>query len=248
MLGVHHPLLKSIRKAVQRGSRTDDGFAIAEGFHLLFEAVKSKASIGAVIATPGAAEMLDGVADLHVVDAIVFHQISSVENSQGVISLVRVDDQPVAECLHGNPLVMALDGVQDPGNAGAMVRSAEAFGASGVVFIKGSVSPWNPKALRASAGSLFRVPFAIVEWEEFLAAIQERRIALYAAGARAEKRADEVPLHEAAAILIGNEGVGVPMEHERFGTLVRIPTRSVESLNAAVAAGILLYEARRQRQ
>ncbi len=214
---------------------------------MYFEAIRAGASIGAVVATPSAAERLDGAAEHYVVDESVFHQISSVENSQGVLSLVQVDDQAIGNCLHGNPLVIALDGIQDPGNAGAIVRSAEAFGATGVVFLKGSVSPWNPKALRASAGSLFRVPFAIADWEEFLAAMQQRGIALYAAGARAVKRVDEVPLHQAAAILIGNEGAGVPKEHEPFATAVRIPTRNVESLNAALAAGILLYEASRQR-
>jgi len=247
MLGVHHPLLKSIRKAVQRGGRTDDGFAVAEGFHLLDEAIDAKVSIGAVIATPQAAERLGLRADLHVVEDGVFHQISSVENSQGVISLVRFDEEPLAMCLAGCTLVIAMDGIQDPGNAGAIVRSAEAFGATGVVFLKGTVSPWNPKALRASAGSLFRLPFAIADWETFLTAIEEREIALYSAGAGAERRVDEVPLQEATAILIGNEGRGVPEEHERHATAVRIPTRRVESLNAALAAGILLYEARRQR-
>ena len=129
-----------------------------------------------------------------------------------------------------------------------MVRSADAFGASGVVFLKGTVSPWNPKTLRASAGSLFRLPFAIADWEPFLAEIQGLQIPCYAAHPRAEKRVDEVPLHQPAVILIGNEGRGIPPLHEQFATSVRIPTQNVESLNAALAAGILLYEARRQRQ
>ena len=247
MLGAHHPLVKSIRKAVQRGARTDDGFAIAEGFHLFYEAIRANAVIGAILATPAAAEKLDGATNLHVIDGSTLAQISSVENSQGVIALVQIDDQPVASCFSGNPLVIALDGIQDPGNAGAIVRSAEAFGATGVVFLKGTVSPWNPKTLRASAGSLFRLPFAIAGWEPLLTEIQHRQIPLYAAHPRAEKRVDEVPLHQPAVIIIGNEGRGIPPGHERHATAVRIPTDNVESLNAALAAGILLYEARRQR-
>jgi TrmH family RNA methyltransferase len=144
-------------------------------------------------------------------------------------------------------LVITLDGIQDPGNAGAMIRSAEAFGATGAVFLKGTVSPWNPKTLRASAGSLLRVPFAVTEWEVLLGEVERRGIGLYAASPRAEKRVDEVRFDQPVVLLIGNEGNGVPPEHERFATPVRIPTASVESLNAALAVGILLYEARRQR-
>jgi TrmH family RNA methyltransferase len=247
MLGVHHPLLKSIRKAVQRGTHTDDGFAVAEGFHLLHEALRARTPIGPVLATARAAAQLDGVVDFHLVDETTLHQISSVETSQGVLSLLQLNEQPLSTTLESNTLVIALDGMQDPGNAGAVVRSAEAFGATGVVFLKGSVSPWNPKTLRASAGSLLRLPFALSPWEEFLHEVQARHIPLYSAHPRAEKRIDEVPLKDPAAILIGNEGRGVPAEHEAHSTPVRIPTENVESLNAALAAGILLYEARRQR-
>jgi TrmH family RNA methyltransferase len=184
---------------------------------------------------------------LHLVEESVFHQISSVENSQGVISLIRIEERPLSDCIEGMALVIALDGIQDPGNAGAMIRSAEAFGATGAVFLKGTVSPWNPKTLRASAGSLLRVPFAVMEWEAFLDEVQGRGIGLYAASPRAEKRVDEVRFDEPAVLLIGNEGNGVPPDHARLATPVRIPTSNVESLNAALAAGILLYEARRQR-
>ena len=247
MLGVHHPLLKSIRKAVQRGTRTDDGFAVAEGFHLFHEAVRANTPIGAVVATTRAAAQLDDTVRYYTVDDATLAQISSVENSQGIISLLTVNDQPLARIFEGRTLAIALDGIQDPGNAGAIVRSAEAFGATGVVFLKGSANPWNPKALRASAGSLLRLPFALADWDTFLAEVEARQLPLYSAHPRAEKRADEVPLNNPAAILIGNEGRGVPADHERHATPVRIPIQNVESLNAALAAGILLYEARRQR-
>lgn len=248
MPGAHHPLLKSIRKAVQRGARTEDGFAVAEGFHLLEEARRSGVEIGAVVATARAAERLPGVPNVQLVEESVLYQISAVESSQGVVSLIRVADRPVGDCFGENPLLIGLDGIQDPGNAGAIVRSAEAFGATGAVFLKGAVSPWNPKTLRASAGSLLRLPFALCGWEEFLDAVEARGVPLYSAQPRAEMRADAAPWRQAAAILIGNEGRGVPADHERHARPVRIPTQNVESLNAALAAGILLYEAARQRQ
>jgi TrmH family RNA methyltransferase len=247
MLGVHHPLVKSIRKAVQRGARTDDGFSVAEGFHLLDEALRVNTPIHAVLATPRAAAPLDGKVEFHLIDESTLQQISSVETSQGVISLLQIDEQPLAATLAGNTLAIAMDGVQDPGNAGAIVRSAEAFGATGVVFLKGTVSPWNPKTLRASAGSLLRLPFAVSEWEPFLEAATSRQIPLYAAHPRAERRIDEMDLRNPATILIGNEGRGIPPAHQADTTPFRIPTQSVESLNAALAAGIILYEACRQR-
>lgn len=237
-----------MRKAAQRGARTEDGFAIAEGFHLLHEALRAGSAIGAVLATPRAATQLGEISGIHLIDEAILSQISSVETSQGVVSLVRFESRPLQDTFTGNTLAIALDGVQDPGNAGAIVRSAEAFGATGVIFLKGSVSPWNPKTLRASAGSLFRLPFAVSDWEPFLQEVQSRELPLYGALPRANKRVDEISLREPAAILIGNEGRGLPPEHEQAAIPFQIPTRTVESLNAALAAGILLYEAARQRQ
>lgn len=248
MLGLHHPLLKSIRKAIQRGSRTGDGFCVAEGFHLLNEARRAGTPIGAVLATARAAEQLEGVAEFHLVDEPTLRQLSTVETSQGVLSLLLVEERPLAAAMAGTALTIVLDGIQDPGNAGAIVRAAEAFGATGVVFLKGTVSPWNPKALRASAGSLLRLPFAVCEWEPFRAEAESLGVPLYSAQPRASLRIDELDLSSPAAILIGNEGRGVPDAHQAAATSFRIPTENVESLNAALAAGILLYEARRQRQ
>lgn len=249
MLGIHHPLVKSIRKAARKGSRTDDGFAVAEGFHLLREALRSGIPVGAVLATPAAAAQLPGGPLLHLVTDALLSQISSVEASQGVISLLKLEDHAPARCLEDSSAVLAiaLDGIQDPGNAGAIVRSAEAFGATGVIFLTGTVSPWNPKTLRASAGSLLRLPFAVCDWESFHHLIETREIALYAACAHDGRWIQEVPLRAPTAILIGNEGRGIPPAHEELATPVRIPTAGVESLNAALAAGIMLYEARRQR-
>jgi TrmH family RNA methyltransferase len=140
--------------------------------------------------------------------------------------------------LKGTPLVAVLDGIQDPGNAGAILRTAEAFGATGAVFLKGTVSPSNPKCLRASAGSAFRLPI-VTEIPDGLA--------LFAADPRANGSVADVPLTSPCAIIIGGEGSGVRPELAARSTGVKIPTVGVESLNAAVAAGILFYEARRQR-
>ena len=249
-----NPLLKQVRRAVARGALTEDGFAVAESFHLLEEALASDCEIGAVIA----AESVKNTVSAHIrglkrtrlvaVADPVFASLASTETTQGVIALVRPPDWKIDQLVRGKALVMVLDGVQDPGNAGAILRAAEAFGASGAAFLKGTVSPYNPKSLRASAGSVFRLPVvAGIDENLLLAALHQKRIALYAATPRGEKSLAEANLAERCAIVIGSEARGVSSRLAQHATGLKIPTTGVESLNAAVAAGVLLYEARRQR-
>ena len=141
-----------------------------------------------------------------------------------------------------------LDGLQDPGNAGAIVRAGEAFGATGVLFTKGTVSPFNPKTLRAAAGSLFRVPFVYgLDVNLVRAALQQRHVDVYATMPRGARPLADTDLRSKCALVIGSEAHGVS-EPLRCGAVgISIPTLGVESLNAAVAAGIVLYEAQRQR-
>jgi TrmH family RNA methyltransferase len=238
-----NPLLKQIRRAVSRGSLTENGYAVAEGAHLLEEALAAKCEVGAVIVAESARV---NYPDARVVSDKTFRELASTETPQGVIALVRPPVSALDQMTFGDdPLVVVLDGVQDPGNAGAIVRAAEAFGASGVVFLKGTVNPYNPKCIRGSAGSVFRVPLiASVEVDEIL---RHPEIAWYAATPRARKLASDAGLAAPCGIIIGSEGHGVGPVLEARATGLRIPTSGVESLNAAVAAGILLYEARRQR-
>src|SRR5215471_7649273 len=159
-----NPLLKEVRRAIAQGSLTEDGCAIAEGPRLLDEALTSDVEIDAVISSESAAaaiaSRLSRLEEARVVSVSdrVFAGLSSTEQPQGVITLVRPRNWILEDIFADHPLAVVLDGVQDPGNAGAVVRSAEAFGATGVVFLKGSVNPYNPKCLRASAGSVVRVP------------------------------------------------------------------------------------------
>jgi len=165
-----------------------------------------------------------------------------------VIALVRPPAWTMEQLLRGKSLLIVLDGVQDPGNAGAIVRAAEAFGATGAAFLKGAASPYHPKALRASAGSIFRLPVTSGADENLLlAALDQRGIALYEASPHAATPLADADFSRRTAIVIGSEGRGVSPKIAGRATGVKIPTTGVESLNAAVAAGVLLYEARRQR-
>ncbi|MBV8846278.1 MAG: RNA methyltransferase [Bryobacterales bacterium] len=247
-------LLKEVRRASARGSLTADGLAVAEGFHLLEEALRSRCEISVVIAAePVKTTVAAHVRGLKHTRVVVvtennFEKLAATETPQGVIALVRPPTWTLDQLLRGRPLVAMLDGIQDPGNAGAIVRAAEAFGATGAAFLSGSVNPYNPKCLRASAGSLFRLPVAAsLDESLFSVALEQKRVRLFAAHPRAEKLIFETDLTGACAIVIGAEGRGVTPSLQRRATGVRIPTSGVESLNAAVAAGILLYEASRQR-
>jgi TrmH family RNA methyltransferase len=234
-----NPLLKEVRRLAAGGAPGEDRLVLAEGPHLLDEALRSGVEIHAVILAESAPEIAVG-GDTRVVRVLdgLFNKLASTESPQGVLALVRLPEWTPDDLLRGTPLVVVLDGVQDPGNAGAILRTAEAFGATGAVFLKGTVNRSNPKCLRASAGSAFRLP---------VVAEIPSGLEVYAADPRAKLSIADAGLAAPCAIVIGGEGSGVRPELAARATGVKIPTVNVESLNAAVAAGILLYEARRQR-
>jgi len=249
-----NPMLKDVRRAIARGGLTEDGYMVAETFHLLDEALRADLEIKTILAAEsvhlGVRDRLlaHGGIRLAVVADSLFQKLADTESSQGVITLASPPAWSLEDCLRAPSLVIVLDGLQDPGNAGAIVRAAEAFGATGVLFTKGTVSPFNPKTLRASAGSLFRVPYVHnLDVTQARATMEQRKFSVYAAMPSKAGPPAAVDLTRNCALVIGSEARGVS-EQMRAGAIgLSIPTVGVESLNAAVAAGILLYEAQRQR-
>ncbi len=246
-----NPVLKDIRKALAQGSLTPDGCCVVETFHLLEEALRSPCRVRTVIAAESVHNSLEdligtrpGIRRITVPDRLL-NATAGVPASQGVIALVDPPEHQLEQILGPQCLVLIIDGIQDPGNLGTMIRSAEAFAASGLLLLKGSVSPFNSKAVRASAGSIFRVPFVQgLDEPAALKAVRQRQVNLYAAIPNRNTTAD---LTGACAIIIGSEGRGVGPTLRQAARDLSIPTAGVESLNAAVSAAILLYEARRQR-
>jgi len=253
-----NPLVKDVRRAIARGGLTEAGLCVAETFHLLEEALRSDCEVKHVLA----AESVLSAAEAHVrrlagvkvavLPDPLFRSVSGTETSQGIMALVKPPAWKLEQLFRGTLLVVVLDGLQDPGNAGTIARASEAFGATGILFLKGSVSPYNPKTLRASAGSLFRVPFLHgVDPALARAALAQKKVELFA-GVPANSREPVRPLTFVdftgrCGFIIGNEAHGVSSLLRTAALDVSIPTVGVESLNAAMAAGILLYEARRQR-
>ena len=188
--------------------------------------------------------------------AEVFASAVPTETPQGVAALVRVRSYGFDDALSLEPALVVISvGLQDPGNLGTIVRSAEAFGATGVLLGERTVSQWNWKAIRASAGSVFRLPIAIAKGaggslEDMLPKLRGKNLRLIATSSHKGKALGEANLADPLAFFVGAEGTGLPRDLlSKMDEVVVIPhTPQVESLNAGVAASILLYEAARQRQ
>lgn len=252
---IRNPLLKEIRLAIAQGALTENGYAVAESFHLLEEALRSDCEVAVVLAADSVKSIvarhirnLTAVKFIPISDE-VFQQFSSTETSQGVIALVKPPVWNIDHLCRGRTLLVVLDGVQDPGNAGNILRSAEAFGATGALFLKGCVNPYNPKTLRASAGSIFRLPVVYsIDADLARTTLQQRCLDVYTAMPDAAMVVENVDFTRKFALVVGSEGRGVSERMRGIAMDVTIPTSGVESLNAAMAAGVILYEASRQRR
>jgi TrmH family RNA methyltransferase len=250
--------LKELRRALRTAERTPGGLVGVEGPHLIEEALRAGLRVRCVFAGDGVQHRLaqlplPGDIDVLVLPREILASTFATETPQPVAALVEAPDWTWVHLLPHRktpPLVMVLAGLQDPGNLGTILRSAEAFGANGAVALPGTVSPWNQKAIRASAGSVFRLPVIQTGVDECFLRLREAGIKVLTTTLRGGTPADAVDFAEPVALLIGNEGGGVPDElAARASGAVTIPCPGpVESLNASVAAGVLLYEAARQRR
>lgn len=249
----HNPVLQEIRRAVSTGRVTPGGLVVAEGPHLLEEALRGCWTIDRIVATPVARQKYSHLLrsfDSEIVDVSesAFAPLAATEHNQGVLTLLKPRVWNWIDLLVPAALLVVLDGIQDPGNAGTLVRSAEAFGATGVIFGRGSVHVANSKFLRATVGSIFRIPFVSgVAPGEVLKNLGPSGIAVYALAADGELEIQDLDLRNPCALVAGSEGAGLSEEWRPGSATVRIPAVQVESLNAAVACSIALFEASRQR-
>jgi TrmH family RNA methyltransferase len=251
--------LKELRKALTQPPHAGEGLVAIEGPHLVFEALSAGLKVETVFVAREFPALLDLLRLPEEVDVLQLprkhlESALSTEAPQPIVALVRPPHWDWEDLLGTRrrdvPLVLVLAALQDPGNLGTILRSAEAFGCTGIIALPGTVSPWNPKALRATAGSAFRLPFLQVPADEWIPRLHGGGLSIWSTAAHNATHASTAALAKPVAIIIGNEGSGVPSEiaARADGTLT-IPTPGpVESLNAAVAASILLYEAARQRE
>jgi TrmH family RNA methyltransferase len=256
--GRHNALVKELRKAFAHGELTPEGYCAIEGLRIVEEAIRSGLKFGAVFFSSSAATIAERLlpqignrVDTLLLPDKLFADTVPSETPQGVAALVLCKKFSLADVLSKaqNGPLLAIAGVQDPGNLGTILRSAEAFGAAGAILGAGTVSPYNSKVVRASAGSVFRLPAVRAKLPEALVEMRAQKIRLFATSSHKGTSLPDARMSGPLAIFIGSEGAGLPRDLlAQMDELVAIPHSSaVESLNAGVAASIVLYEAARQR-
>jgi len=260
-------LQSTIRDLQRRKARGRRGLALIEGVRLVEEALAAGLTFRGALVAPDLARTTRGrelVVELerHAVpveagSARVLAAMADTEAPQGIVAVVEprawvADDIPLAG---ERTTALVIDGVQDPGNVGTLIRTAHALGAAGTVVLRGTADTLNPKALRAAMGATFRHPVVPLDDAAFIGWTRRQGVTLWAAAA------DGVPLHRALseagpgrgadpiAVIVGNEGAGIrPQLNAIAAKRVAIPlAQGAESLNVAVAAGILLFEVTRGR-
>jgi TrmH family RNA methyltransferase len=250
-IGRHSPKLAHIRKALRQGTLTEEGLLPIEGPILLEEAQKSGIEIVDIFVRAGATSPHTSCKELFEVPPDIFKSIQETEHSQGIVATVRPRQFKIADVFGAtNGLVVVLCRLQDPGNVGTIVRVGEAFGATGCVGLKGTVSFFNSKVVRASSGSVFRLPHVVgVDLNTAIGALRERDIRIVGTAPESETTIEAWDWRKPTAVLVGNEGSGLSSEEVKScDTVLRIPQKStVESLNSAIAAAVIVYEASKQR-
>ncbi|HUI82811.1 MAG TPA: RNA methyltransferase [Candidatus Binatia bacterium] len=249
--------VKQLRRAFSEAAPNARGEIAIEGMHLVEEAIRSGLRLSTVFFSESARQrahkllpQLSAYSEALLLPDNVFSSAVPSETPQGVAALVRVKSFALEDTLSAEPVLLVIAaGLQDAGNLGTMARSGEAFGITGLLVGERTVSPWNWKAVRASAGSLFRLPVARVELAEAVQQVRGRGIRVLATSSRKGTAVWNANLRGPLAIVIGSEGAGVPRETlAQADEVVAIPQSArVESLNAGIAASIVLYEAARQR-
>ena len=247
--------LKMVRQLIRsRDLREETGLFVAEGLKI-FEEIPETAVENVFVSESFAKEHADELKDIAytVVSDNRFGSISDTKSPQGVIAVLRKPAWDIEQVLayKKDPLFLAAEHLQDPGNAGTILRTAEAAGANAVFFTDDSVDLFNPKVVRATMGSIFRMPvFYVEDGAELMQQLREYGIRSYAAYLPGSTVYDEPDYTGGTCFFIGNESKGLTARAaEAADERIRIPmTEHINSLNAAMAAGILLYEAARQRR
>ena len=246
--------IKNITALLRKSSeRKKQGLYVVEGVRMFQEIPRDR--LQGIYATEDFVKNNGGLLKKHKYELVsdrVFEQMSDTKTPQGILAIVRKNEYTLEDCLTTDrqPLLVLLENLQDPGNLGTILRTAEGAGATGIIMSGDTVDIYNPKVIRSTMGSLYRMPFIytdnLVEMAEDLKA---RGITLYAAHLRESTNYFSEDYTSACGIMIGNEGNGLSnVLTSKADFLVKIPMAGrVESLNAAVSTAVILYEAARQR-
>jgi TrmH family RNA methyltransferase len=264
MLSRTDPLARRLRAL--RGDaelRESEKVFVAEGIHLAIDALAAGALIDAAVVSPRLSESDNGrnlerllrekVVEVHVASDETLDALQDARSPQPVVLIVRRTPPTLAAVVAGRagtPLVVVACGVQDPGNLGALWRTADAAAASGFVATEGSAHLTHPRTVRASMGAIFRLPAIEAAMDDVLQEVKSRQLTVIGANARAAAAYDDVDWTVPLALLFGGEGSGIPPQAEdALDVRVAIPMAAgVESLSVNAAAAVLLFEASRKRR
>lgn len=255
-----NPQLKHAAKlAASSRSRKEDGLFVVEGVRLCMDALRSGLSVASLFYTPAAkerypeavGELSAAAGEVYETAPAAFSKISDTATPQGVLCLCGIPPRAAVEELDAAGRYLLLEQISDPANLGAMARTAEALGLSGLVLSPGCCDPYSPKSLRAGMGALFRLPLYLTQdFPAALDCLQQKGIRLYAALPRQDARKiTELHFGPGCAVAVGNEGNGLTEDTISCCQPVTIPMGGrAESLNAAAAAAILMWEMLRENQ
>jgi TrmH family RNA methyltransferase len=262
-LGRHHPTIRRLRALGRDPAlRREQSVFVAEGFHLAQEALKSGADVELVLFSERLSTSGEGRSLLREIhrrqlssvetDAAVLDSIQDTRSPQPVLMLVRRPDRPPRAGLGESgpaPLVVGAVGIQDPGNLGSLLRTADAAGATAFFVARGSADPFHPRAVRATMGSIFRMPLHLVTMRDLVRRLRERGLRLIGAQPDGGVAYDRCDFARPTAIFFGSEGTGLPPPLcIQLDESVRVPMREgVDSLSVGAAAAVVLFEAARQR-
>jgi TrmH family RNA methyltransferase len=255
-----NPLIKEIKSLYRKKDRMKNKSFIIEGIKIVEEAIDNNYSIKNIIYTDQLFKIKDGedfyqkiksLENIVYVPDNIFKEISDTENPQGILGIAMYEYNSVEEISKiETPFLLFLDGIQDPGNMGTIIRTADAFNIDGVIITEGCVDPYNPKVVRATMGSIFRLPlYYTPKAMEDLMELKKENIKIYSTSLDGSIPIYDADFKEGFILSIGNESKGVSEETFSLSDkLIKIPMPGMaESLNAGVAASIIMYEAMKQR-
>lgn len=249
--------IKYVRSLNSKKSRDEQNAFIVEGIKFVNEAIKENAHIIYLIFNEGAFEKteikqlydlsIDTGTEVIICEDSVFNSAADTINAQGVIAVIKKNIN--AKTISDFKFAVMCDRIQDPGNLGTIIRTADAFGPAVVILNKGCVDVYNSKVVRASAGAIFRVPFIQNDSdEEILKELKESDYKIISAVVDSENSFDDLDKFKKICVVIGNEGQGVSREivnNSHMSITIKM-SGSAESLNASIAAGICIYEIRKK--
>lgn len=255
-----NPLIKEIKSLYRKKERIKNSSFIIEGIKIIQEAINYEYPIRNIIYTDRLLNTKDGMEfyesiigldNITYVPDNIFKEISDTENPQGILAIARFEYKTIEQIHKKEKLfLLLLDGLQDPGNMGTIIRTADAFNIDGIIITSGSVDPYNPKVVRATMGSIFRVPlYYTSDGLSELTSLRDKNIKIYSTSLEGSIPIYNANFKESIVLIVGNESKGVSDDYYSLSDkLIKIPMPgNAESLNAGVAASIIMYEVMKQR-